>query len=102
VEARRASVATADVIAQTDAIMWDAIGIVVVGGAVLIFALRFGFIGGGGAGAYRTKNPFNFWLGVGTTGVLVFIAVIVLILMSVGVMRSESHALCLLSTHCRH
>ena len=61
--------------------------IIVVGGGVLFFALKFGFIGGGGAGAYRNKNPFNFWLGVGTTAVGVTIAAVILVLTSIGVMR---------------
>jgi hypothetical protein len=65
----------------------DLIVILVVGGAVLWFALKFGFVGGGGAGAYRNKNPFNYWLGVTTTAVGVLVAIVVLILTSIGVMR---------------
>jgi len=61
--------------------------VIMVGGAVLFFALKFGSIGGGGAGAERHKNPFNYWLGVGTTAVGVLIAAVILILTSVGVVR---------------
>ena len=41
------------------------------GSCLLLFAaLKTGFIGGAGAGSYREKNPINFWLGVGTTGLI--------------------------------
>jgi hypothetical protein len=62
----------------------DAFLVLLIGGWVLFFALRFGFVGGSGVGAYRNKNPFNYWLGVGTTGVLVLVAAIALVLSSVG------------------
>jgi hypothetical protein len=61
--------------------------ILVVGGGVLFFALKFGTIGGGGAGAERTKNPFNYWLGVGTTAVGVIFAAVMLVLMMFGVVH---------------
>jgi len=61
--------------------------VILVGGGVLAFALKYGFIGGGGVGAYRDRNPFNYWLGVGTTAVGVLAAAIVLVLSILGVMR---------------
>ena len=39
-------------------------------GAILFVALRYGFIGGAGTGAYRKQNPINFWLGVGVTSLM--------------------------------
>ena len=62
------------------------ITIIVVGGWVLFFALKYGFIGGSGAGSYRQKNPLNYWLGVATTTIGVLVAIIALILNSVGLM----------------
>jgi hypothetical protein len=59
----------------------------VVGGGVLFFALKFGTIGGGGAGAERTKDPFNFWLGVGMTAIGVVFAAVMLVLVMFGVVR---------------
>jgi hypothetical protein len=53
--------------------------VVVLGSGILFFAFKWGFVGGGGAGAYREKNPFNFWLGVIITAACVLIAVIILI-----------------------
>ena len=53
--------------------------VILLGSGVLFIAFKTGFIGGGGAGAYREKNPFNFWLGVITTGIGVIVAMIILI-----------------------
>ena len=41
---------------------------------VLFIALKLRVIGGGGAGSERDKNPFNFWLGVGTTAFMGVVA----------------------------
>jgi hypothetical protein len=50
------------------------------GSCLLLFAaFKLRFIGGGGAGADRDKNPINFWLGVGTTAFIAVVALIVLI-----------------------
>jgi hypothetical protein len=61
--------------------------VILVGGGVLFFALKFGFIGGAGVGAYRNKSPFNYWLGVAITAAGVVIAAIILVLTTIGVMR---------------
>ena len=52
---------------------------VVLGLGVLFIAFKWRFIGGGGGGANRDKNPVNFWLGVGITGVFTLIAIVILI-----------------------
>lgn len=62
--------------------------VLVVGGGVLFFALKYGFIGGSGVGAYRDKNPFLFWLGLITTAVLVLLSAVMLVLSSVGLVNS--------------
>lgn len=61
--------------------------ILMVGGGVLFFAFRFKFIGGGGAGAYRDKNPFNYWLGVGITSAGVLFAAVMLVLIFAGIVQ---------------
>lgn len=61
--------------------------VLVVGGVVLFFALKFGTIGGPGVGAERAKDPFNYWLGVGTTAVGVIVAAVMLVLMLFGVVH---------------
>jgi hypothetical protein len=45
----------------------EALLLVAVSALLVILALKWGFIGGGGTGAERTRNPVNFWLGVGLT-----------------------------------
>ena len=61
--------------------------ILLVGGAVLFLALKFGTIGGVGAGAERTKNPFNYWLGVTMTAAGVMFAAVTLVLIMFGFVR---------------
>lgn len=61
--------------------------IILVGGAVLLCAFKWGFIGGGGAGAYRQKNAVNYWVGVGVTSVGVLFAVVMLVLSSFGILQ---------------
>jgi hypothetical protein len=65
----------------------NVIGVIVVGGGVLLVALKFGTIGGPGIGATREKDPFNYWLGVTITAVGVLVASVVFILTMLGVMR---------------
>jgi len=52
---------------------------ILLGAGILFFALKYGTIGGGGAGATRAKNPFLFWLGVSTTAVIEVIFIMILI-----------------------
>jgi hypothetical protein len=60
---------------------------VVVGSVVLFSALKFGFIGGGGAVSRRDTNPIPFWIGVAVTGFGLAVAIILLVLAAVGVVR---------------
>jgi hypothetical protein len=53
--------------------------VVILGLGILLFALKWGTIGGGGTGATRDENPFNFWLGAGITAAGVIIAIGLLI-----------------------
>lgn len=60
---------------------------IVLGSGILLFAFKFSFIGGGGAGAYRSKDPFNYWLGVGMTAFGVMVCLVLLVLRMFGVVR---------------
>lgn len=46
---------------------------------VLFFALKFGVIGGAGAGTKREEEPIIFWLGVGLTSIFLMLLVVVLV-----------------------
>jgi F0F1-type ATP synthase membrane subunit c/vacuolar-type H+-ATPase subunit K len=52
---------------------------ILLGAGILFFALRYGTIGGAGAGATREKNPFLFWLGVLITAVFEAVAIVIFI-----------------------
>jgi hypothetical protein len=52
---------------------------VIMGIAILTIALKFGEIGGGGAGASRTENPILFWMGVIITAVFTFVLASILV-----------------------
>lgn len=62
--------------------------LIVVGGGVLAFALRTGFMGGGGPGAYKEKNPVGYWIGVTIMAVAVIFGTVSFILDLFGLMRS--------------
>lgn len=49
------------------------------GAGLLFVALKYGTIGGSGAGATRDRNPFLFWLAVSTTAFIEVIFVIILL-----------------------
>ena len=53
--------------------------VVILGLGILFFALKFGTIGGAGAGARRDENPLLYWLGVSITGGMVLLGVIMLV-----------------------
>jgi|KBSMisStandDraft_5_1062788.scaffolds.fasta_scaffold205902_2 hypothetical protein len=52
---------------------------IILGAFVLFLALKYGTIGGAGAGAERNKQPFLFWLGVSMTALFEAVAIIILI-----------------------
>ena len=58
---------------------------IALGSGILFFAFKFGFIGVGGTGAYRSKDPFNYWLGVGMTAFAVAVSLALLVLRMFGV-----------------
>jgi hypothetical protein len=58
---------------------------IVLGIGLLFFALKFGTIGGSGAGAERDRNPILFWMGVTITALGTLLIIIVLIWTLLGV-----------------
>jgi hypothetical protein len=55
------------------------IGAILILALVLFMAAKLGTIGGGGGSFDRDKSPFNYWVGVWFTAVMMFVMILVLI-----------------------
>ncbi len=57
----------------------EAVALILLCSVILLIAFKLGVIGGGGSGSEKSKSPFNYWLGVWTTILVLAVAIIILI-----------------------